>query len=77
MGDKPNRTKQYALNEVFAIEREMKVITFTKLLESGEECPEKMKPSDQDGTTYMKKFIEEAKKEGEKKFPKFYLERNQ
>jgi len=59
------------------IETEMRVVTFTKLLENGEECPEMMKPFGQDGTAYMKKFIENAKNAGAPKYPKFYTERHE
>lgn len=55
--------RPYKLNEIADIEKEMKAITFKELVEKDQDCPEGLKPSDAEGKSYMKKFLEAKDKE--------------
>lgn len=53
-----NLYRPYKLNEIAELEREMKALTFERILANNEECPEGLLPSGVDSKTYMRKYIE-------------------
>ena len=63
MGDDQILFKPYKLNEISDIDKEMKIITFEKMLESGEYCPEGLRPSyiEGDGRSFMEEYVKLAK----------------
>lgn len=53
-----NLYRPYKLNEIAELEREMKALTFERILANNEECPEGLLPSGVDSKSYMRKYIE-------------------